>query len=68
MWDAFSARVFWGSDRKLAFVVSRDSWVSQDVWSLFMIIDADRSGLIDLEEFVVGCMTPGCESWRGQRH
>ncbi|OLP74750.1 hypothetical protein AK812_SmicGene45627, partial [Symbiodinium microadriaticum] len=27
-----------------------------DVWSLFMIIDADRSGLIDLEEFVAGCM------------
>jgi len=29
---------------------------TQDVWSLFMIIDADRSGLIDLEEFVAGCM------------
>ena len=29
---------------------------TQDVWTLFTIIDADGSGLIDLDEFVQGCM------------
>ena len=26
----------------------------QDVWTLFMIIDSDQNGLIDLNEFVSG--------------
>lgn len=29
---------------------------TQDVWTLFMIIDVDKSGLIGLDEFVSGCM------------
>ena len=29
---------------------------THDVWTLFTIIDADASGLIDLDEFVQGCM------------
>lgn len=28
---------------------------TQDVWTLFMIIDSDQNGLIDVEEFVTGC-------------
>mmetsp|Transcript_34876 Transcript_34876/g.83615 ORF Transcript_34876/g.83615 Transcript_34876/m.83615 type:complete len:91 (-) Transcript_34876:41-313(-) len=29
---------------------------TQDVFTLFMIIDSDHNGLIDLNEFVTGCM------------
>jgi len=29
---------------------------TQDVWTLFKVIDADGSGTIDMEEFVTGCM------------
>ncbi|OLP41077.1 hypothetical protein AK812_SmicGene48789, partial [Symbiodinium microadriaticum] len=29
---------------------------TQDIWTLFMVIDADGSGEISLEEFVFGCM------------
>lgn len=28
---------------------------TQDVWTLFMLIDSDQNGLIDLDEFVTGC-------------
>lgn len=28
---------------------------TQDVWTLFMIIDSDQNGLIDVDEFVTGC-------------
>ena len=31
------------------------TWVWQDVWTLFMVIDADQNGLIDIDEFVSGC-------------
>lgn len=27
-----------------------------DVWSLFLLIDSDENGVIDLDEFVNGCM------------
>ena len=29
---------------------------TDDVWSLFLLIDADDNGVIDLDEFVSGCM------------
>jgi len=29
---------------------------TQDVWTLFMVVDADNSGEISLDEFVYGCM------------
>lgn len=29
---------------------------TDDVWSLCMLIDADKNGSIDLDEFVTGCM------------
>lgn len=29
---------------------------TDDVWSLFVLIDADDNGIVDLEEFVNGCM------------
>jgi len=29
---------------------------TRDAWSLFKMLDADRSGMIDLEEFVSGCL------------
>jgi len=29
---------------------------TDDVWTLFMLIDVDDSGMVDLEEFVSGCM------------
>ena len=29
---------------------------TDDVWSLFLLLDADENGVIDLDEFVNGCM------------
>ena len=29
---------------------------TDDVFTLFMLIDADHNGLVDLDEFVSGCM------------
>lgn len=29
---------------------------TDDVWTLFMLLDSDETGLIDLDEFVSGCM------------
>lgn len=29
---------------------------TDDVWTLFMLIDNDDSGMVDIEEFVSGCM------------
>ena len=29
---------------------------TDDVWGLFLLIDADENGVIDLDEFVSGCM------------
>ncbi|CAK9101489.1 Voltage-dependent calcium channel type A subunit alpha-1 [Durusdinium trenchii] len=29
---------------------------TNDVWTLFMLLDSDRKGSIDLDEFVSGCM------------
>jgi len=29
---------------------------TDDVWTLFMLLDADQTGLLDLDEFVNGCM------------
>lgn len=29
---------------------------TDDAWSLFVMIDTDRNGLVDMEEFVTGCM------------
>lgn len=29
---------------------------AQDVWTLFMIMDHDQTGLVNLEEFVSGCL------------
>ena len=29
---------------------------SEDVWGLFLLLDADGNGAVDLDEFVNGCM------------
>ncbi|CAE7244991.1 scn4ab [Symbiodinium sp. CCMP2592] len=44
------------SQQKMASFLQSMGISTEDVWTLFMIMDADRSGLIDLEEFVSGCM------------
>lgn len=43
------------SDRLSAFMESLGI-STDDVWTLFMLIDDDDSGFVDLEEFVSGCM------------
>ncbi|CAJ1347136.1 unnamed protein product [Effrenium voratum] len=42
--------------RKLSSFLESLGISTQDVWTLFTIIDTDQSGLIDLDEFVSGCM------------
>lgn len=44
------------SAKKLSSFLESMGISTQDVSTLFMIIDADRSGMIDLDEFVSGCM------------
>eukprot|EP00435_Cladocopium_sp_Y103_P043986 s173_g12.t1 len=44
------------SAKKLSSFLESMGISTQDVSTLFMIIDTDRSGMIDLEEFVSGCM------------
>lgn len=29
---------------------------TDDIWGLFLLIDADHNGVVDLEEFINGCM------------
>lgn len=29
---------------------------TDDVWTLFLLIDVDDNGVVDIEEFVAGCM------------
>lgn len=44
------------SAKKLSSFMESMGISTQDVSTLFMIIDTDKSGMIDLEEFVSGCM------------
>eukprot|EP00434_Breviolum_minutum_P010417 symbB.v1.2.009187.t1/scaffold581.1/size274127/1 len=44
------------AEKKLASFMESLDISTQDVWSLFLIIDADESGTITLDEFVSGCM------------
>ncbi|CAJ1368128.1 unnamed protein product [Effrenium voratum] len=44
-----------GSEKVSSFLESMDI-ATTDVWTLFMIIDQDQNGLIDIDEFVNGCM------------
>ena len=44
------------SAKKLSSFMESMGISTQDVSTLFMIIDTDRSGMIDLDEFVSGCM------------
>ena len=37
------------------------SLFQDDVWTLFMLIDVDDNGMVDLEEFVSGCMYLGIQ-------
>lgn len=43
------------NEKLAAYFASVDIDVS-DAWTLFSLIDGDRSGVIDLEEFVAGCI------------
>ena len=29
---------------------------TDDIWTLFLLIDVDDNGVVDIEEFVAGCM------------
>eukprot|EP00439_Symbiodinium_sp_Y106_P073875 s574_g14.t1 len=42
--------------KKMASFMHSMDISTQDIWTLFMVIDADGSGEISLEEFVLGCM------------
>ncbi|CAE7360844.1 Cacna1s [Symbiodinium natans] len=42
--------------KKMASFMHSMDISTQDIWTLFMVIDADGSGEISLEEFVFGCM------------
>jgi len=42
--------------RKLGGFLESMGISTQDMITLFMILDADKSGLLDLDEFVTGCM------------
>ncbi|CAK9076731.1 unnamed protein product [Durusdinium trenchii] len=44
------------SENKLGTFMESLGISTDDVWSLFVLIDADDNGIVDLEEFVNGCM------------
>ncbi|CAE7616656.1 scn4ab [Symbiodinium natans] len=44
------------SQQKLSSFMESMDISTQDIWTLFMVLDADESGEISLEEFVEGCM------------
>lgn len=44
------------SEEKLGTFLESLGISTDDAWSLFMLIDADHNGIVDLEEFVQGCM------------
>jgi len=44
------------SEKKLASFMESMDISTKDIWTLFMLLDADESGEISLEEFVSGCM------------
>lgn len=44
------------SQKKLSSFMESMDISTQDIWTLFMVLDADESGEISLEEFVEGCM------------
>jgi len=44
------------SQQKMSSFLESMGISTEDIWSLFMIMDSDGSGLVDVEEFVAGCM------------
>lgn len=44
------------SQNKLGTFMESLGISTDDVWSLFLLIDSDSNGVLDLEEFVTGCM------------
>ncbi|CAE7199111.1 CPK25 [Symbiodinium necroappetens] len=42
--------------KKLASFLESMDISTQDIWTLFMVMDSDGSGDVTLEEFVTGCM------------
>lgn len=44
------------SQEKLSSFMESMAISTQDIWTLFLILDADGSGEISFEEFVSGCM------------
>lgn len=44
------------SEEKLGTFLESLGISTDDAWSLFMLIDADHNGIVDLQEFVHGCM------------
>jgi len=44
------------SQKKLSSFLESMGISTEDVWTLFMIMDNDQTGLVNLEEFVSGCL------------
>ncbi|CAE6932190.1 CBF5 [Symbiodinium natans] len=43
-------------EQKLSSFMESMDISTKDIWTLFMLIDADESGEISIDEFVSGCM------------
>eukprot|EP00913_Durusdinium_trenchii_P002478 g2290.t1 len=55
-WQAICRRQPGLKENKLGTFMESLGISTDDVWSLFVLIDADDNGIVDLEEFVNGCM------------